>query len=357
MAHRNVSNQIDAHPSDGRGNDAQRNDARHDESQEKTALVPPRLPLLRLELVFTIDEAVQLPPFRGNLWRGILGPALKRIDEGLLPGLVTGAIAPGTLYRTFFESPPPPDAAKMRRYNAVPHPYVVDAPGAPRFQRLDAGATERIGLTLVGCAATAVEAVLAGFDFAARAGLGHGLGSERERGRARLTDVRAVWRADTPDIAVFDEAGGFRAVAAEVPALPPCPPRLRVVLATPLRLVREGSLLGPHRFPPGALVGNLVRRASMLSTFFGDAPLDTDFRALKALSENLVARDPMLAFADQKRWSGHQKQELDMGGIIGSFVLDMEGFEPLFPYLWLGQWIHAGKGAVLGMGAIRLKGE
>jgi CRISPR/Cas system endoribonuclease Cas6 (RAMP superfamily) len=65
----------------------------------------------------------------------------------------------------------------------------------------------------------------------------------------------------------------------------------------------------------------------------------------------------MLAMADQMRWSGAQRRELDMTGIIGSFVLDLSGAEALFPYLWLGQWVHAGKGAVMGMGAIRLRPE
>jgi hypothetical protein len=37
---------------------------------------------------------------------------------------------------------------------------VVDAPGAPGFRRLEVGAEERIGLTLVARAATAAEAVL-----------------------------------------------------------------------------------------------------------------------------------------------------------------------------------------------------
>jgi len=320
------------------------------------AFVLPRLPLLRLDLTFAMDEPVELPPFRGNLWRGILGPALKRIDEGLLPGVSTGEIERGTLYRTFFESPPPPDATKMRLYARAPHPYVVDAPGRPGFERLEPGASERIGLTLVGRAATAAEAVLAGFDFAARVGIGRGLGRERERGRARLVEARAVWRGDAPDTPAFDAAKGFRAVAPAVPALPPCPARLRVIIATPLRLQHQGRLLGPRDFAPGPLVSNLVRRVSMLSTFFA-ADHETDFRALKHLWDGLLARDRMLAPADLTRWSGHSKQELAMGGIIGSFVLDMRGREPLFPYLWLGQWVHAGKGAVMGLGAIRLRLE
>jgi hypothetical protein len=327
-----------------------------DAPRAATAFVLPRLPLLRLDLTFAMEEPVELPPFRGNLWRGILGPTLKRIDEGLLPGVSTGEIERGTLYRTFFESPPPPDAAKMRLYTRAPHPYVVDAPGRPGFERLEAGARERIGLTLVGRAATAAEAVLAGFDFAARVGIGRGIGRERERGRARLMEVRAVWRGEAPDLIVFDEARGFRALTPEVPALPSCPALLRVVLATPLRLQQQGRLLGPRDFAPGPLVSNLVRRVSMMSTFFA-ANLETDFRALKDLWEGLTARERMLAAADLTRWSGHSKQELAMDGIIGSFVLDMRGREPLFPYLWLGQWVHAGKGAVMGMGAIRLRPE
>ena len=239
----------------------------------------------------------------------------------------------------------------MRRYEAVPHPYVVDAPGASAFERLDAGAQVTIALTLVGRAATALEAVLAAFDFAARAGLGRG----RERGRARLIDLRAVWRGGAPDVVVFDAFSGFRPVAPEIPLLPECPARLRVTLATPLRLVREGKLIGPKLFPPAALVANLVRRVSMMCEFFGDSPLDTDFRALKEMWERLVASEPMLAAADQMYWSSRNQKELDMGGVIGSLVLDMAGAEALFPYLWLGQWVHAGKGAVMGMGAIRVR--
>lgn len=65
----------------------------------------------------------------------------------------------------------------------------------------------------------------------------------------------------------------------------------------------------------------------------------------------------MLAPETQMRWSASQQRDVDMSGIIGSFVLDLRGAEALFPYLWLGQWLYAGKGTVMGMGAIRLRPE
>ena len=43
-----------------------------------------------------------------------------------------------------------------------------------------------------------------------------------------------------------------------------------------------------------------------------------------------------------------------MGGLVGSFILNLSGLETVWPYLWLGQWIHAGKAATMGLGAIRL---
>lgn len=316
----------------------------------------PHLPLLRLELTFVIDEPVVLPPFRGSMWRGVLGPALKRIDEGLLPGLSTGLLEPGSLYRTFFESPPPADTTKMRLYTAVPHPYVVDAPGQPGFRRLEPGAAEKVGLTLVGRAASAAEAVLAAFDFAARAGFGVQGGPERgKRGRGRLASAEAVWREPGVEpITVFDGETYF-SVDACAPPLPPPPERVRVLLTTPLRLVLNNVAIGPRVFRPAALLSTLVRRVSMMTTFHSDTPLETDFPRLRERAEGLRMEEPMIAAADQKRWSASQQRHLDMSGVVGSFVLDLRDAQELFPYLWLGQWIHAGKGAVMGLGAIRLR--
>lgn len=322
--------------------------------QSVLVLEEPRLPLLRLELVFTVDEPVELPAFRGNFWRGVFGPALKWIDQGIVPDLSTGNIAAGSLYRTFFDSAPPPDAAKMRLYQAIPHPYVLDAPTAAPVTRLKTGDQERIALTLVGRAATAVEAVLGAFDLAARSGLGRG--REGKRGSARLTQTFAVWRDEAPNaaVSVFEELGGYRPVSAQVPSIPPCPPLVRAILATPLRLVQNGRTVGPRQFQPGMLISTLVRRVSMMSEFFGDTPLNTDFRALKEMWEGLT-HEPQLIFAELRRWSQREKRLLKMDGLLGSFVLDMRDAEALFPYLWLGQWLNAGKGAVMGLGAIRIQ--
>ncbi|WP_315783331.1 MULTISPECIES: CRISPR system precrRNA processing endoribonuclease RAMP protein Cas6 [unclassified Bradyrhizobium] len=296
-----------------------------------------------------------MPANRGSLWRGVLGSALKRLDEGILPGISTGHVAPGSLYDTFFASRAAARDGSDMPGDSAPRPYVVDAPPAGGVQSLARGTVETIGLTLIGRPASAVEAVLAAFDFAARRGLGPRQGADRLRGHAYLCQAKAVWRNAQDDAVVFDPAQGFRPVAAEVPVVPPCPPRVRVILATPLRLVRSGIGVGPREFTPALLIGGLIQRVTALSSLYGDIRLVPDHAVLKPLVSRLIAREAEFVFADQFRWSGNHHQEIAAGGIVGSFTLDLDGAEALFPYLWLAQWLHAGKGVVSGLGAIRLR--
>ena len=93
----------------------------------------------------------------------------------------------------------------------------------------------------------------------------------------------------------------------------------------------------------------------MLMTFHTAADLEADFKLLTALAHCARMAEPSLRMAEQQRWSGTQKDVIQMNGLIGSFLLDMRGLAPLWPYLWLGQWVHAGKGTVHGLGALHVR--
>jgi hypothetical protein len=305
---------------------------------------PPALPLVRLALAFRAEGRLSLPPFRGALWRGVFGLALKRMAEGEGPPVETGPYRREELYTALFD-PKPLEGRKMGE--APPPPFVIDAPPAGLHDAIKPGAITQFGLTLVGRAAEALPAVIAAFARAGEAGLGS------ERGAARLIAAHAVWRPDGRDIPVYADGGAVDAIAAAPPPVPPAPALARVALATPLRLIADKRLVGPREFRPGLLLANLVRRVSLLTAAHTGTPLATDFKGLKALYETLPMAAPDLTFADQHRWSAPQRKEIEMGGIVGSFTLPLAGFEPLWPYLWLAQWIGAGKGAAMGMGSIR----
>ena len=46
-----------------------------------------------------------------------------------------------------------------------------------------------------------------------------------------------------------------------------------------------------------------------------------------------------------------------MGGLIGSVDLDLASalLHEFWPYLWLGQYIHTGKGTSMGLGKYRIE--
>ena len=82
-----------------------------------------------MDIEFATESAVRLPNFPGSAWRGAFGHDLKG----------TVCVVPNTpcnlcllrnarAYSYVFETPPPANAEKMRKYTAAPHPFVLQFP-------------------------------------------------------------------------------------------------------------------------------------------------------------------------------------------------------------------------------------
>lgn len=323
--------------------------ARSAKTEAVRDLPPPRLPLARYELRFRAVEPVVLPAMAGVLWRGVLGRALRHMADGDAP-LPTGMNSDRAraLYRDLFETPPPPDAQKMRRYEAVPHAYALYADD--HCAHVAAGSDTLVGMTLVGQANAALPGILAGYRRAGEDGIG------KSRGRMVLEQVDAVWRPPPDDrLPVYRRGGEIAAPPVEPPVIPPMPRFVEVRLLSPLRVARSGRVVGADEFHPRDMLGFLVRRVSMLSTFHTTEPHDTDFRRLKETAARARMVERNLGWREQTRWSPTLQEEIPMGGLVGWFILDLTGLSPLWPYLWLAPWLHAGKGATMGQGAVALR--
>ncbi len=86
----------------------------------------PILPISEFRFEFHQEERTTLPTFAGSTWRGAFGHALKCTVCVVRDTACTDCM----LYRScaypyIFETPPPPDAAKMRHYTNAPHPFVL----------------------------------------------------------------------------------------------------------------------------------------------------------------------------------------------------------------------------------------
>lgn len=91
----------------------------------------PILPVYQYQyqLQFSTIEQLQLPAFPGSAWRGAFGHALKKAVCVVKQQACSSCmLKTSCAYSYVFETPPPDSAEKMRKYNASPHPFVLQFP-------------------------------------------------------------------------------------------------------------------------------------------------------------------------------------------------------------------------------------
>jgi hypothetical protein len=312
--------------------------------QERSPMRP-ALPVAVYRLEFAALGPVRLPVYAGSAWRGVFGHALKRLvcvtREPACPACL---LYRSCVYPYLFETPPDPSAGKLRKYPTAPHPYLL-RPGEGGAHVV--GASVGVDVVLFGHGNRHLPYVVHAFGQAGRRGVGQG------DGRLELAQVTQQ-TADGDWRPIYRPGESLQPWPPVAPELPSCPTRLMLVLETPLRIRQAEKLMGPQTFQFGALFANLLRRISLLTTFHTDTPLVVDFAALSRAGWTIQHRAARLRWHEWVRYSSRQDALLQMGGLLGEIELDGAGLDLFWPYLWLGQWTHAGKGAVMGLGRYRL---
>jgi hypothetical protein len=310
------------------------------------------LPLGRYRLHWQALEVVRLPPFAGSAWRGAFGHALKRLvcvtREPVCPDCL---LFRSCLYPYLFETPPDPAVGKLTRYTAAPHPFVL-RPGPVRSQPLAPEEELVLEVILFGQGNRLLPYVIHALERAGQRGLGSGAGRLQLERVAQATADETGWR-------VLRRAGEPLQAWQPVELLPPpCPVAVKLVVETPLRLKREEHNVTPESFEFAALFGNLLRRISLLTAFHTETPLETDFAGLMQRARAVRSLGTRLRWQDWTRYSSRQGRPVQMGGVVGEITLAGAEAEAelasFWPYLWLGQWTHAGKGTSMGLGQYRV---
>lgn len=300
--------------------------------------VPNPFPAMRYHVRAVVERPFQLPDFAGSTLRGLFGHALRKAScTTLLPECSACPLYRNCTYPRVFETPPPLDAP--RGYSQVPQPYVVEPPplGARDYRP---GQVLEFSFVLIGPALADLALIVLAWQRALQAGIG------KDKGTARLDFIHN----DLGEL-VFDRAKARILDHTQTLDLRPAPPgnqTLRVDFKTPLNLRREGAELNDQHIRVEDLFRALMRRTSQLVHLQLGQILELDFAALVKQAQQLTAHRDTRDTSWQ-RWSNRQKQLMKVGGVTGRWILTGD-FSGLWPFLYLGQWLHVGKKATLGLG-------
>lgn len=294
--------------------------------------------------LMSLKEGI-LPSFLGQTIRGGFGVMFKKVTCLSSTGCREACAYPETcIYSYVFNTPPPKTTEMMRKYQAAPHPFVLEPPWGKLI--LKEGDTFTFGLVLVGKAMIYFPYFLLAFQKLGQAGLGKqnmsfGIVEATIRdGKGDEVNVYdgstgTLQTANIPDVSLHD---GFTEKNVS---------RITLHFQTPTRLKFNEKLVTVPHFH--VLLRNLLRRLSLLSYFHCGEEPDIDFRGLIEKAQKVALVRKNTRWVDLERYSTRQKTSMKLGGFVGE--ASYEGnLSEFMPYLRLGELVHIGKATSFGLG-------
>ncbi len=297
------------------------------------------LHISKVELRLNPVETISLPAYQGAAFRGGFGHAFRKAVCAVRKDACDDCLVRHSCaYSYVFETPPPPDTGRMRKYTRAPHPFVIEPP-LDRQGTYEPGEPIEFSLILIGRKAREfLPYFIFAFETLGRMGIGKGKGryileSVRSNGNVIYTQEERNLGAPGPCLSIPDEHRPTH--------------RLGLKFITPTRIVYNERLIPEPDFHH--IVRNLLRRLSSLSYFHCGKELDLNYTGLIERAEKIKTVKKDIKWMDIPRYSTRQKTYMKLGGFVGE--VEFEGdLTEFMPYLRLGEVVHIGKATSFGLG-------
>lgn len=148
---------------------------------------------------------------------------------------------------------------------------------------------------------------------------------------------------------LLESVTGPNALALPLHSLPRGLTEIEVEFASPTELKHNENVISKPLFP--VLWSRASSRIGVLRAFYGDGPLEIDFRAFLKQAHEVRLRHHALHHVKKHRRSSRTGQIHPLGGFIGR--VRYEGhLDPFLPYLEAAYWTGIGRQTVWGKGEI-----
>lgn len=252
-------------------------------------------------------------------------------------------------YPPVFRPSPPAESSRLSKQSDLPRPFVFEPPLSAQAE-LAPGEVLEVGLTLFGAANTALPYfVVALREFGAK-GLGPG------RGRLCLDSVllrdsdgtRSVFAGSDSTLHTMDRP--WR-VSDRAQTDDDVCSKVRVEFLTPTTLKRDSELVTQPTFSD--VIRRIRDRLSAIAAFFGDGPLEIDFRGLGISADAVQTVEVKTDWQHRTRRSSRTGHVHETSGFTG-YAIYSGDIGPFMPLLRCGELLHVGKYAVWGNGRMRV---
>ncbi|MEW6609846.1 MAG: CRISPR system precrRNA processing endoribonuclease RAMP protein Cas6 [bacterium] len=250
------------------------------------------------------------------------------------------------VYAYIFDTTPPIDSSKLRKYKDIPRPFIIEPPIVSNEQYI-ANEGFDFNLILIGKACDYLPYFIFTFKELGDIGIGKG------RGKYELTDVVAIKGAQKEGI--YSNTGGILRnidlritmddILKEVNSLPDN--ELTIEFITPCRMKYNARLCNSPEFH--ILIQNLLARISSLVYFHCNEEINFDFKGLIEEAKQVRIKERHIGWYDWERYSARQDTRMKLGGIIGQ-VTYAGNLTNFLPFIALGRYLHIGKGTTFGLG-------
>lgn len=129
--------------------------------------------------------------------------------------------------------------------------------------------------------------------------------------------------------------------------------RITIRFLTPTFLRAGGEVVRRPEFHH--VFKRLRDRINAFNTFFGDGPLEADFRGLGERAEKVGTVSAQIRWIERTRTSSRTGMWHDLSGFVGEATYEGE-FTEFLPWLALGELLHVGKHTAWGNGWIQCEG-
>lgn len=306
-----------------------------------------KLSFRKFNFILEAVEDLQVPPYKGAMFRGAFGMAFRRsVCATGFPECGGCSLKNNCIYFRYFETEMPAEGLRfLDGPRKVPHPFVLHPPLSSAVV-FPAGYRFKVGVTLIGDAIVNLPYFVHTFRKLAEEGLGKGKKKASLLSVEDITQSEKVVVYESTKGRVFPGSNAVK-VADIISTIPSEIQSITLDFQTPLRIQHKGVEIKEREMVEIQKIVTLTRRRLMsLSYLYCEAVVEPekwiDFTKCKIVSNSL-------SFFDWERFSNRHKRQMSLGGFIGKISITGE-LEEIAPILLAGSFVNTGKNTLFGLG-------